>query len=101
MGTVALIAGVLAAGARSAQLPVHFLQPISGTDPFPHGCGPETNGSPTFGAEVEPSAAVNPRNPKNIVAAWQQDRYETEQSLSNVVGYSRDGGRGIARSCLA
>jgi hypothetical protein len=48
--------------------------------------------------EVEPTIAVNPRNPRNIVAAWQQDRFpEGYGALTNLVATSFDGGRTFRR----
>lgn len=43
-------------------------------------------------AEVEPSVAVNPLNPNNIVGSWQQDRWSSGGSQGIVVAYSFDGG---------
>ena len=43
--------------------------------PFPAGCGPASGGINYTGAEVEPSLAVNPTNPKHLIGAWQQDRW--------------------------
>jgi hypothetical protein len=43
-------------------------------------------------SEVEPSVAVNPRNERNIVAAWQQDRWSSAGSRGIVVATSFDGG---------
>jgi len=43
-------------------------------------------------SEVEPFLAVNPTNPKNLVAVWQQDRWTTLSSRGQVVGTSFDGG---------
>jgi hypothetical protein len=69
---------------------------ISGASPFPAGCA-AASGVPAdkvqYGAEVEPSLAIDPLNPRLVVAAYQQDRIETGASLGDVVSYSRDGGR--------
>src|SRR5262245_44423213 len=47
-------------------------------------------------AEVEPFLAVNPTNPSNLVAVWQQDRWAGllvgGGSRGNVIGASFDGG---------
>lgn len=68
--------------------------PVSGTTPFP-GC--TAGGTPTSvnhpGAEVEPWVAVNPRNPRNIVAEWQQDRWNDGGAHGLVAGVTHDGGR--------
>ena len=64
---------------------------LSGPTPFPKGCG--VPGQQTRDAEGEPSVSVNPRDPSNIVVAWQQDRFAIDGgALSNVVSVSKDGG---------
>lgn len=62
--------------------------------------GPSPYASCTFGApgtnypnaEVEPYVAVNPANTKNIVGAWQQDRWSNGGAHGLVAGASFDGG---------
>jgi len=49
-------------------------------------------GANFIGSEVEPWVAVNPTNPNNIVALWQQDRWSDGGSRGNVAGVSFDGG---------
>lgn len=49
-------------------------------------------------AEVEPSAAVNPLNPTNVIAAWQQDRWSNGGSHGLVTAASFDAGRTWTRS---
>ena len=44
------------------------------------------------GTEVEPWVEVNPANPRNLIGAWQQDRWSNGGSRGNVVGFSVDGG---------
>lgn len=43
-------------------------------------------------AEVEPHGAVNPRNPSNLVATWQQDRWSDGGARALPVAWSDDGG---------
>jgi hypothetical protein len=43
------------------------------------------------GAEIEPSITVNPANPRNIVATWQQDLGTA--ASSDLIGTSYDGGK--------
>ena len=43
-------------------------------------------------AEVEPFVGVNPTNPSNIVAVYQQDRYSNGGSKGTVSSASFDGG---------
>jgi hypothetical protein len=44
------------------------------------------------GAAVETTIAVNPKNPRNIVAAWQQDRMSRGGALVTGIAYTFDGG---------
>lgn len=46
-----------------------------------------------IGAAVEPTIAVNPINPKKMVAAWQQDRISNGAALLTSIAFSRDGGK--------
>jgi len=66
---------------------------VSGTTPFP-GC--TAGGTPTStvfnGAEVEPWIAVNPRDPRNIVTYYQQDRWNDGGAHGLVASVTRDGG---------
>ena len=52
------------------------------------------NGAGTnyIGTEVEPWVDVNPTDPQNIVAVWQQDRWSTGGARGSVAGVSYDGG---------
>jgi hypothetical protein len=43
-------------------------------------------------SEVEPYVAVNPTNPDNLIAVWQQDRWRDGSSRGNLAGVSFDGG---------
>ena len=45
------------------------------------------------GSAVEPTIAVNPKNKKNIVAVWQQDRISNGGALEAGISYSKDGGK--------
>ncbi|MGH8499339.1 MAG: sialidase family protein, partial [Methylococcales bacterium] len=44
-------------------------------------------------AEVEPSVAVNPLNPENLIGAWQQDRWSNGAARGLSSGTSFDGGK--------
>ena len=68
---------------------------ISGVSPFTN-C---TADNPTGQAgtlypdsEIEPWLAVNPTNPNNLIAGWQQDRWSNGGSRGLVSGVSIDGG---------
>jgi len=64
----------------------------SGPSPFAS-CnigGPGTN---YVNAEVEPWLAVNPANPSNLIAVWQQDRWSNGGAHGLVAAASFDGGQ--------
>jgi hypothetical protein len=66
---------------------------VSGASPFAAGCdGAVATGTLYADAEVEPSAAVNPAAPANVIAAWQQDRWSDGGSHGLVTAASFDGG---------
>ena len=67
-------------------------RPISGNSTFPNGCGVQGERQP--GSEAEPSIAVDPRNPRKVIATWQQDRFiAAGGALTDMVAVSRDRGR--------
>jgi hypothetical protein len=47
-------------------------------------------------SEVEPWVEINPTDPSNIVAFWQQDRWSNGGARGNVAGVSLDGGESFA-----
>ena len=53
-----------------------------------------------YGASVEPTIAVNPKNKKHIVAAWQQDRINNGGALEADIAYSNDGGKNWKKSLV-
>lgn len=68
---------------------------VSGVSPLPAGCGSNPGtpaGTNTLDSEVEPWVDVNPTDPDNIVAFWQQDRWSNGGARSLVAGVSTDGG---------
>jgi hypothetical protein len=70
--------------------------PISPSDPFVGVTADHVSsqfGTNYADSQVEPHLAVNPRNPKNVVAIWQQDRWSTGGARGLEVGVSTDGGR--------
>lgn len=67
---------------------------VSAQSPFTSGCDAAiATGTLYTNAEVEPSVAVSPINPANIVAAWQQDRWSDGGSRGLVTAVSFDTGR--------
>jgi hypothetical protein len=65
---------------------------ISGDDPFV-GCRAGGAGRNFLSSEVEPYVAVNPTNPGNIVAVWQQDRWSNGGARGILDAVTHDGGR--------
>jgi hypothetical protein len=76
---------------------------VSGPTPFAADCnGPTFPGGAAYvNAEVEPRLAVNPRDPKNLIAVYQQDRYPDDGANGVLAAYSVDGGRSWQRPALA
>jgi hypothetical protein len=69
---------------------------VSGFSPFAPGCGGPGEAAPSSvvyqNSEVETHVAVNPTNAANVVAFWQQDRWNDGGAHGNLAGYSFDGG---------
>ncbi|MGH2944962.1 MAG: sialidase family protein [Solirubrobacteraceae bacterium] len=88
-----LVAVCVFAVAAPAQGQVGPLTAVSGTSPFAPGC----NGAPQSGteyrnAEVEPHVNVSVADARNVVGAWQQDRYSNGGANGQLAAYSLDGG---------
>lgn len=80
--------------------PVAMCAPFAGTDavfkvsdttPFAAGCSP-LNGTLYTNSEVEPSLAINPANPQNLVGVFQQDRWSNGAARGLGTAFSFDGG---------
>lgn len=66
---------------------------VTGMSPFAAGCERvQTSGVAYVGTEVEPMLAVNPADPRHLLAIWQQDRWSNGGSRGVLSGVSRDGG---------
>ena len=83
--------------AKAADLPDPSPVQISKDSPFGplEACGNFPgifDGTNFTDSEVEPWIEVNPTDPDNIVAIWQQDRWSDGGSRGNVAGVSFDGG---------
>lgn len=94
------VAATLGAQAAFAAATGPLVQ-VSGASPFGalEECGNFPTNVPFFppsvnyvDSEVEPWVVVNPVNPDNVVAFWQQDRWSDGGSRGNVAGVSFDGG---------
>jgi BNR repeat protein len=70
---------------------------VSAGSPFP-ACVLPGRGRTYTGAEVEPSLAVNPIDPSNLIAVWQQDRSSDGAARGIVTGVTHDAGRTWTRS---
>jgi hypothetical protein len=89
LATAALAAGVAWAGVFTASTPTK----VSGASPFASCIADAGQTATNFpNTEVEPWVDVNPTNPDNIVATWQQDRWSDGGSRGLVAGVSTDGG---------
>jgi hypothetical protein len=72
---------------------------LSASSPFAANCDPVVaTGTLYMNAEVEPTAAVNPVSPTNLIAAWQQDRWSDGGSHGLVTAASFDAGHSWTRS---
>ena len=91
---VAVVVGVGLPGVAVARpYEVKNLRVISGPSPFAAGCpGATLDETRIAGAEIEPAITVNPADPRNIVATWQQD-VGRNASRSDLIGTSGDGGK--------
>jgi hypothetical protein len=100
-------------GAIASLLALAFAGPASAAgpqvrashgDPFAAcvgvGADPAFGGVDNPNAEVEPSLAQNPRDTRNLVAGWQQDRWSDGGAKGLVAGWSLDGGRSWHDSVL-
>ena len=79
---------------------VKQLKAISGPSPFVAGCpGGLFDSTNITGHELEPAIAVNPANPRNIVATWKQD-VGPDSTRSDLVAFSLNNGRTWHRRTL-
>jgi BNR repeat protein len=109
VGVVALLTLVAACGGSgesSNVVPVPPVPPFSSVQqvqvsqpsPFTAGCDgvPAPSGTLYTNTAVEPSLAINPFNPANLIAAWQQDRWSNGGSRGLMLAASFDGGNSWA-----
>ena len=88
---------VLVALAGSTSAWAQSLERISGPSPFPANCSAGQEGTLYTNAEVEPWVTANPRNSRNLIAVWQQDRWSNGGSQGNLTGVSFDRGESWTR----
>jgi hypothetical protein len=92
----ALVLSLLTLGlaVTAAQASTYIADPpvqASATNPYV-GCPPDTAGINFPNSEVEPWLDVNPTDPDNLLAVYQQDRYSNGGSKGNAAASSDDGG---------
>lgn len=90
------------APAPSLPLPPLVTDPetrLSADTPFAPGCSrvAQSSGTEYRNAEVEPHVAINPLNPANLIAAWQQDRWSSGGASGTVGAVSFDSGASWTR----
>jgi len=74
---------------------------ISATTPFDATCTGTVSGDVVYlNAEVEPFVAVNPRDPGNWVATWQQDRWSGGSANGLMTATTLDGGATWTRTAI-
>lgn len=89
--TVAIVsAGTLLLATAAQAVPSPPVE-VSAGNPLA-GCPADSSGVNYLGAEVEPWVEVNPTDPENIVAFYQQDRYSNGGAKGNVAAVSVNGG---------
>lgn len=104
--SISLIAATAAAAPdRSAPAAAHYrvktLTAVSGPTPFPAGCpGAFHDELKIDGLVVEPAIAVNPRNPRNLIATWKQDISPEWNARDDLVASSFDGGKTWRRTTI-
>jgi len=102
-GSAAAAAAALLAACGQTRAPGQPLVPpppplaspvrVSGSSPYPAGCNPALPGAVNHpGTEVEPHLAVDPADPRHLVGAWQQDRWQGGGANGIATGVSHDGG---------
>jgi hypothetical protein len=84
-------------GSRNVPGPPPFtsipLVRVSPTSTLAAGCNGAQTGTLYLDAEVEPSVALNPTSPANLIGAWQQDRWSNGGAQGLMLGASFDGGQ--------
>src|SRR5919109_74690 len=96
-GLICVAVLAIAAPAVAAQ----SLSVVSAPSPFVAGCnGPPQSGNLFLNGEIEPYVDVNPRDPGNLVAVYQQDRWSNGGANGNLTSVSFDGGRTWTRPPL-
>jgi hypothetical protein len=89
---VAALIVLAAVPSTAGPFAVSPLTVISGPSPFA-GCDISgQTGTNFLNSEVEPWVEVNPTDPDNVIAVWQQDRWSNGGARGLLTGVSHDGG---------
>jgi hypothetical protein len=100
LACVVALAATVPAVAAAGPYTIKNLTPVSGPSPFAAGCpGALFDGTNITGYELESMIAVNPANPRNIIATWKQDAGFLS-TRSDLIASSLDGGRTWSRSTI-
>jgi hypothetical protein len=84
--------GIAAPAGAAVTAPVQ----VTGPSPFAPGCagaGNDSTGMLNEEAEVEPWVAADPKDPRNVAGAWQQDRW-SDGGAHDVISGTLDGREG-------
>jgi hypothetical protein len=99
MSVLAGLALLLALGAVVSPGSGRLGQVVSARSPF-DGCSRGGLDGLFANAEVEPSLAIDPRDPRRLIVAYQQDRFSAGAARGLVASRSSDGGKTWARTEL-
>jgi BNR repeat-like domain len=99
---VVILAATLPAVATAGHFKVKRLQAISGPSPFAAaGCpGAFHDEAKITGLVVEPMIAVNPANPRNIIATWKQDVSPEFNARDDLIASTLNGGKTWRRTTI-
>jgi hypothetical protein len=103
LGAAAVSSTASAATGPVRPAPSPHLSVASAPTPYGPSCTrqvvpPGANPVLYLNGEVEPWVAVNPRDARNVVGVWQQDRWSDGGANALRTGYSFDGGRSWRRT---
>lgn len=73
---------------------------VSGPSPYAGCTAGAGTGKNYVNTEVEPQIAVNPANPANLIATWQQDRWSNGGSHGGAAAYTTNGGKSWKETTL-
>src|SRR5437868_6397480 len=101
--SAAVVLLLLCACGKNGTGPFAGLVQVSAPSPYPAGCANVggANGVNYPDAEVEPQLAINPANPRNLLAVWQQDRWSNGGAKGIVSAASFDAGHTWSRTSAA